>query len=188
VGEEIEIRIDANQGWTPEQAVKVLDKIEEFDIQFAEQPVSAEDLEGLRYVRETSNIPVMADESVHSPEDVLRLVEAKAVDLVNIKLMKSGGILKGRKIAAVAEAAGIPCMIGCMGESGLGIAAGAHLAAAVKNVQYTDLDSDLLLRDKLVQKGGVTIEDSKRTFPNRDGLGIGAMNRKLLGKPKRIYN
>jgi L-alanine-DL-glutamate epimerase-like enolase superfamily enzyme len=129
----------------------------------------------------------MADESVHSPEDVLHLVKADAVDLVNIKLMKSGGILKGRKIATVAEAAGIPCMIGCMGESGLGITAGAHLAAAVRNIQYADLDSDLLLKDKLVQKGGVAITDSKRIFPASDGLGIERLNLELLGKPKKIY-
>ncbi len=187
VGKEIDIRIDANEGWRPEEAVRVLDEIEKFNIQFVEQPVPAEDLEGLAYVRENSSIPVMADESVHSPEDVLHLVEAQAVDLVNIKLMKSGGILKGRKIATVAEAAGMPCMIGCMGESGLGIAAGTHLAAAVKNIQYADLDSDLLLKDKLVHKGGMTIKDSKRSFPKLDGLGIGAINQKSLGKPKRIY-
>lgn len=187
VGEDIDIRIDANQGWTPKQAIEVLNKIEKFNIQFAEQPVPAEDMEGLVKVRKNSAIPVMADESVHSPEDALRLIRAEAVDIINIKLMKSGGILKGRKIAAVAEAAGIPCMIGCMGESGIGIAAGAHLAAAVKNIQYADLDSDLLLRDKLVKKGGVNVKDSMRTFPKLPGLGITELDRKLLGEPKRIY-
>jgi len=138
-------------------------------------------------VKKKSPIPMMADESVHSPEDALRLIQAEAVDLINIKLMKSGGILKGRKIAAIAEAAGIPCMIGCMGESEIGIAAGAHLAAAVKNIQYADLDSDLLLKDKLVKKGGTKVKDSMRVFPKQDGLGIKELNEQILGKPKRIY-
>jgi L-alanine-DL-glutamate epimerase-like enolase superfamily enzyme len=101
--------------------------------------------------------------------------------------MKSGGILKGRKIATIAEAAGIPCMIGCMGESEIGIAAGAHLAAAVKNIQFADLDSDLLLKDKLVEKGSVKTRDSMRIFPKQNGLGIKSLNQKLLGKPLKIY-
>jgi L-alanine-DL-glutamate epimerase-like enolase superfamily enzyme len=129
----------------------------------------------------------MADESVHSPEDALRLIQAEAVDFINIKLMKSGGILKGRKIATIAEAAGVPCMIGCMGESEIGIAAGAHLAAAVKNIQHADLDSDLLLKDKLVKKGGTKVKNSMRVFSRQHGLGIKELNEQLLGKPKRIY-
>jgi L-alanine-DL-glutamate epimerase-like enolase superfamily enzyme len=187
IGDNVQIRIDANQGWTPKQAIEVLNKIEKFNIQFAEQPVPSEDIKGLMEVKKKSPIPMMADESVHSPEDALRLIQAEAVDLINIKLMKSGGILKGRKIAAIAEAAGIPCMIGCMGESEIGIAAGAHLAAAVKNIQYADLDSDLLLKDKLVKKGGTKVKDSMRVFPKQDGLGIKELNEQILGKPKRIY-
>jgi len=187
VGGNIQMRIDANQGWTPKQAIEALNKMEKFNIQFAEQPVPAEDLKGLIEVRKNSPIPIMADESVHSPEDALHLIQAAAVDLINIKLMKSGGINKGRKIAAIAEAAGIPCMIGCMGESEIGIAAGAHLAAAVKNIQYADLDSDILLKDKLVEKGGTMVKNSMRIFPKQNGLGITELNEHLLGKPKGIY-
>jgi o-succinylbenzoate synthase len=187
VGGDIQIRIDANQGWTPKQAIDVLTRIEEFDIQFAEQPVPAEDIKGLIEVKKNSPIPIMADESVHSPEDAFRLIQAEAIDLINIKLMKSGGILKAKKIAAIAEAAGIPCMIGCMGESEIGIAAGAHLAAAVKNIQYADLDSDLLLRDKLVKRGGTKVKNSMRIFGRHHGLGIKELNERLLRKPKMIY-
>lgn len=187
VGDDVQIRIDANQGWTPKQAIEALNKIEKFDIQFAEQPVSAEDIKGLVKVRKESPIPIMADESVHSPRDALSLIQAGAVDLINIKLMKSGGILKGRKIAEVAEAAGVPCMIGCMGESEIGIAAGAHLAAAVKNIQYADLDSDILLKDRLVKEGGTRVKDSMRVFPKQNGLGVKEVNEQLLGKPKKIY-
>jgi o-succinylbenzoate synthase len=187
VGEEVQIRVDANQGWTVKQAIDVLNKIEKFKIQFAEQPVSAENIKGLCEIRRNSPVPIMADESVHSPRDAMRLITAEAVDLINIKLMKCGGILKARKIAEVAETAGVPCMIGCMSESEIGIAASAHLAAAVKNIQYADLDSDLLLRDKLVKKGGIRIKNSVRTLPKGCGLGIEKIDTKLLGKPSRIY-
>jgi L-alanine-DL-glutamate epimerase-like enolase superfamily enzyme len=161
--------------------------MKKFNIQFAEQPVPAENLKGLVEVKKNSPIPIMADESVHSPEDALRLIQAEAVDLINIKLMKSGGILKGRKIAIIAETAGIPCMIGCMGESEIGIAAGAHLAAAVKSIQYADLDSDLLLKDKVVKKGGTKVKDSMRIFSREHGLGIKELNKELLRKPKKVY-
>jgi o-succinylbenzoate synthase len=187
IDDNVQIRIDANQGWTPKQAIEVLNKIEKFNIQFAEQPVPSEDMKGLAEVRKKSPIPIMADESVHSPEDALRLIQAEATDLINIKLMKSGGILRARKIATIAEAAKIPCMIGCMGESEIGIAAGAHLAAAVKNIQYADLDCDLLLKDKLVKRGGTKVKDSMRVFPKQDGLGIKELNQQMLGKPKKIY-
>jgi len=187
VGDDIKLRVDANQGWTPRQAIDVLSKIEKFDIQFAEQPVPADNVKGLLEVKKHSSVPIMADESVHSPEDALRLIRAEAVNFINIKLMKSGGILKGRKTAEVAEAAGIPCMIGCMSESELGIAAGVHLAAAVKNIQYADLDSDLLLKDRLVRKGGCQVKDSFRIMSKEPGLGVKEIDQKLLGRPLRIY-
>jgi L-alanine-DL-glutamate epimerase-like enolase superfamily enzyme len=116
----------------------------------------------------------------------MRLIQAEAVDLINIKLMKSGGILKAKKIAAIAEASRIPCMVGCMGESGIGIAAGAHLAAALKNIQFADLDSDILLKDKLV-KGGTEVNDSMRTFSRQYGLGVEEVDKNLLGKPLKVY-
>jgi L-alanine-DL-glutamate epimerase-like enolase superfamily enzyme len=187
VGEKMQMRVDANQGWTVKQAIDVLNKIMKFKIQFAEQPVPAEDIKGLCEVRRNSPVPIMADESVHSPEDALRLIQAEAVDLINIKLMKCGGILKGRKIAEIAEAAGVPCMVGCMSESEIGISAAAHLAAGVRNIQYADLDSDLLLKDKLVKKGGTSIEDSARTFSKSYGLGVEEIDGKLLGKPSKVY-
>jgi L-alanine-DL-glutamate epimerase-like enolase superfamily enzyme len=129
----------------------------------------------------------MADESVHSPVDAFRLIKANAVDLINIKLMKSGGIFNARKIAEVAEAADVPCMIGCMAESAVGITAAVHFAAATKNVQYADLDCDLLLEDKLVTKGGAALEASDRIPSRESGLGIEMLDEELLGKPVRVY-
>jgi L-alanine-DL-glutamate epimerase-like enolase superfamily enzyme len=101
--------------------------------------------------------------------------------------MKSGGINKAKKIAAIAEAARISCMIGCMGESEIGIAAGVHLAAATKNIQYADLDSDILLKDKLVKKGGTKIKNSMRILSRQYGLGIRELDNEILGKPLKVY-
>jgi len=187
VGSEIAMRIDANQGWTVKEAVAILNKLEPFDIEFVEQPVKADDIHGLAEIRKASQIPVMADESVHTPEDALHLINEKAVNMINIKLMKTGGILKARKIVAIAEAANVPCMIGCMGESTVGITAGVHLATALKNIRYADLDSDILIADKLVLKGGAKLQASKRVPSTAPGLGITQLSEKLLGNPLRVF-
>lgn len=187
VGSEIAIRIDANQGWTVKEAIAVLNKLDPFKIEFVEQPVKADDIHGLAEIRRASQIPVMADESVHTPEDALHLIKEKAVDMINIKLMKSCGILKARRIVAVAEAAKVPCMIGCMGESTIGITAGVHLATALKNIRYADLDSDILIADELVSEGGAELKGSKRVPSMKSGLGITQLNEKIVGKPLRVY-
>lgn len=187
VGADVAIRIDVNQGWTLQEAIETLAKLESFGIELVEQPISAKDIKGLGKLRKASSIPIMADESVHTPSDAMHLIKEEAVDLINIKLMKCGGIWNGKKIAAIAEAAHVPCMIGCMGESAIGITAGVHLAAALRNIQYADLDSDLLLKDKMVQRGGAELKASERIPPDRPGLGILTLDEKLLGKPARIY-
>ncbi len=187
VGSDVAVRIDANQGWTVRQAIEVLKKLERLNVQFVEQPVKADNIEGLAEVKKNSSIPVMVDESVHSPQDAMHIIKMEAADLINIKLMKSGGILKARKIAAVAEAADVPCMIGCMGESTIGITAGVHFAAAIKNVQYADLDSDILLKDKTVLEGGAKLNASKRIPLTKSGLGIVKLDKEILGEPIRTY-
>jgi L-alanine-DL-glutamate epimerase-like enolase superfamily enzyme len=186
-GSDIAVRIDANQGWTLGEAMNTLSKLEAFDIELVEQPIAADDIHGLATLRKSSPIPIMADESVHTPSDALRLIREDAVDLINIKLMKCGGIWNGRKIAALAEAAGVRCMIGCMGESAIGITAGVHLAAALKNIQYADLDSDILLKDRLVQQGGAELKASERIPSEHAGLGIRKLDARLLGQPVRVY-
>jgi L-alanine-DL-glutamate epimerase-like enolase superfamily enzyme len=187
VGDKIAIRIDANQGWTVAQASQALKKMEGFDIQFVEQPIEAENIQGLAKIKKASSIPVMADESVLSPYDAMCLIKANAVDLINIKLMKSGGIHNAAKIAAVAEAANVPCMIGCMGESAIGITAAVHFAAATKNVQHADLDCDILLADRLVTEGGAGLKNSERILTKESGFGLVKLEEKLLGNPVRVY-
>ncbi|HHT45046.1 MAG TPA: dipeptide epimerase [Fastidiosipila sp.] len=141
VGPDIELRLDANQGWQVKQTLAVLKAMEPYNIREIEQPVQYHDIAGLRAVRVATDIDVVADESILLPADALRVLKEDACDIVNIKLMKSGGIYQALKINDIAEAAGIPCMVGCMGETALGIAAGAALAAARDNIAYADLDS-----------------------------------------------
>ena len=143
----VTLRLDANQGWTPKEAVKLIHRFEElaYPVQFIEQPVKAWDLEGLKYVRDHVSTPIMADESVFSAKDAMRLIEGGYVDLLNIKLMKCGGIAEAMKIASIAEAKGVACMMGSMMESSISVAAAAQVAAAHPNIRYFDFDAPLWL-------------------------------------------
>ena len=170
VGEDIRIRIDANQGWTVKEALKALTEMDRFDVELAEQPVRWDDLEGMAELTRKSPIPIMADESVHTPEDALKVAKMRAADYINIKLTKAGGLLKARRIAAISEAAGIPNMIGCMMEGGISITAGVHFAAATRNLVTTDLDSDISLKEDFVE-GGAGYENGYRIVPEGPGLG-----------------
>lgn len=145
----VKLRLDANQGWKPKQAVQLINEMEGLHagIEFIEQPVAADDLEGMKFVTDHVNIPIMADESLFSPQDALTLVNGRYVDLLNIKLMKCGGIAGAWKIADLAETAGVPCMIGSMMEPAQSVAAAAHFAAAHPNVTYFDLDAPIWLTE-----------------------------------------
>ncbi len=170
VGKDVRIRIDANQGWTVKQAMKALVEMDRYDLELAEQPVRWNDLDGMAVLTSMSPIPIMADETVHTPEDALRVVEMGAADYINIKLTKAGGLLKARRIAAISETAGIPNMIGCMMEGGVSITAAVHFAAATRNVVTTDLDSDLSLKEDFVD-GGAGYSNGYRILPDGSGLG-----------------
>lgn len=178
VGNQLKLRLDANQGWTPKEAIRVIRTLEDkgAEIELVEQPVKAYDYEGLKYVTDHVSTPIMADESLFSPQDALRLLQIRAVDLLNIKLMKCGGIHNALKINAIAEAFGIECMLGSMIESKISLTAAAHLAAAKKNITMADLDAAVLLADDPVT-GGFQKELPYFYPGNAPGLGItGVMN------------
>lgn len=143
VGKSIRLRVDCNQGWDFPSAVENIRHLVPFNIEYVEQPLPAWDLSGFARLRKVSPIPICADESVFNQFDALKLISAEAVDYLNIKLVKSGGINIALKINNIAEAAGIRCMIGCFGESRLGLSAAAQLAMAQDNIQFIDLDSAL---------------------------------------------
>ncbi len=147
---EILLRLDANQGWTPKQAVQLIQEMERINagIEFIEQPVKANDLEGLKFVTDNVKTPIMADESIFSPQDAFKIIQGHYADLINIKLMKSGGIYNALIIADLAMVNQVPCMIGSMMESSYSVGAAAHFAAAHPNVIYYDLDAPLWLTEK----------------------------------------
>lgn len=173
VGYDIDLRLDANQGWKPKEAVLILRQMEDagLDIELVEQPVLAHDFEGLKLVTNNVNIPVMADESMFSPKDAIRLLEMRAVDLVNIKLMKTGGIHNALKICSVAEIYGVECMMGCMLESKISVTAAVHLAAAKSIITKIDLDGPSLCSVDPFD-GGALFKDEKILLTDQSGLGF----------------
>lgn len=168
----IKLRVDANQGWDVLTAVRTLQAIAPFGIDFCEQPVSRRDDDALSAVRRQSPVPIMADEALGDHFDALRLVKSQACDLFNIKLAKSGGIRNALHICSIATAAGIPCQIGCFSESRLGMTAFAHFALARKNIVHYDLDCALMLADDPVEGGAQYGLNGAISVPDSPGLGI----------------
>jgi o-succinylbenzoate synthase len=173
VGPQIQLRLDANQGWTPQESVYVLQKVEEagIGIEFVEQPVKGSDLEGLAFVKNRISAPLAADESVFSPEDVSKIIQMNAADIINIKLMKTGGIHIALKICDMAERAGIECMIGCMLESKVSVTAAAHLAAARSIITRCDLDAPILCREDPIE-GGAQYNGDCISLSDQPGFGF----------------
>ncbi|MFT9599321.1 mandelate racemase/muconate lactonizing enzyme family protein [Mesobacillus sp.] len=173
IGNDIKIRLDANQGWKPKDAVRAIRKMEDLglDIELVEQPVKAEDLDGLKQVTDSVDTLIMADESVFSPKQAFEVIRRRSADLINIKLMKSGGIYQAQMINQMAETAGIECMVGSMIETRLGITAAAHFAASKKNITRFDFDAPLMLANEAIS-GGIKYNGRKITLPDQPGLGI----------------
>jgi L-alanine-DL-glutamate epimerase-like enolase superfamily enzyme len=170
VGPKVAIRIDANQGWSVPQAIYALRKMEPLGIEFCEQPVLATDTAGLRAVRTQSPISIMADEALFGPGDAIELIRAEACDTFNIKVMKAGGLLNSIRIAHIADAANMRCMVGCMLESNLALTAAAHVVASQANVVYADLDGNTEhVVDPII--GGMTVKAGALTLPEKPGLG-----------------
>ncbi len=188
IGEGTKMWIDANQGWTRTQAVWALSRLAEYGVEFVEQPIPAWDLEGMAWVRRRSPIPVMADESVHSPQDALRAIRLGACDYVNIKLMKAGGLLRAKEIATICKNAGVLNMIGGMVESNLSATAAVHFAMSEANVVFRDLDLGERPEAKLVSRGGSAIRNGLQVLadPEAPGFGFLEIRREWL-KPGRTY-
>src|SRR6266496_729811 len=158
------IRVDANAGWTPKEAIKTINALVPYNIEFVEQPVIANDLAGLKLIRDNVPVPIIADESSVTYEDIPRI--AGCVDGINIKLMKCGGIRHALKMIHVARAHNLRIMLGCMIESSLAITAAAHLTPLV---DYADLDGNLLIDNDPYE--GVKVANGTLLLPDRPGLG-----------------
>jgi len=173
IGGGIKIRLDANQGWSPKEAVRIIRRFEAdgLQIELIEQPVKAHDFEGLKYVTDRVSTDIMADESAFGPFEVFQLLSMRACDLINIKLMKAGGLHNAVKIAHLAETMDVQCMMGCMLESKVGITAAASLAAGKKIITRADLDAAVLLAEDPVI-GGVSFSRNSLHVSDAPGLGI----------------
>jgi o-succinylbenzoate synthase len=174
VNDKAVLRLDANQGWTPKQTVSALRDLEASGIrlEFIEQPVKGDDIEGMKYVTERVATPVMADESTFGPKEVIDLIKLRAADIINIKLMKTGGISNAIKIADTAALYDMECMIGCMLESAISVTAAAHVAVAKANsITKIDLDGPSLCAFNPIG-GGASFNNSEISLPDSPGLGI----------------
>ena len=172
VGPDIGIKIDVNQGWVDaETAAPAMIAMQEFAPDYIEQPVSQHDLLALAEARRRSGARTMVDEACHGPADMLRVVELGAADLVNIKLMKTGGLYSALAVDAIARAAGIASQIGTMVESSIASAAGLHFAASRGNVQTVEMGGPIMLAEDI---GDTRSWYEARTIsvPDAPGLGI----------------
>ncbi len=164
--------LDVNQGWKDAPtAIRALDRLRDFPVRWVEQPTRADDLAALAEVRRHSPFPIMVDEGCLSPEDALSVVSLEAADIINIKLMKAGGLLRATKIYAIAEAAGLPTIVGSMLESSLGSAAGMHLAAAKPGIIACEAIGPAFLRKDIAS--GFTVDFERRIIPVPEGPGMG---------------
>lgn len=159
------IRVDANTAWTPKEAIRMINALAPYNIEFVEQPIAPRDLTGLKLVRDNVPVPIIVDESCVTIEDIPRLTEC--VDGVNFKLMKSNGMTNVLKMIHVARAHNLSVMIGCMIESSLAITAAAHLTPLV---DYADLDGHLLIDNDPYE--GVKVVNGKLLLPDAPGLGV----------------
>lgn len=177
VGDYVKLRFDGNQGYTPEEAIRFINHVKEANLELFEQPTKKQLDEHLGKVSRNVDVPVMADESLKTLKDVFRLASNENTDMVNIKLMKVGGISEARQINAVANAAGIESMIGCLDECALGISAGLHFALSHPNIEYADLDGHLdLINDPF--DGIITIRKGIM-YPGK-GNGLGEISQLIL--------
>ena len=172
VGTDVAIKVDANQGWrTPDVAVAAVRAAEPSRPAYVEQPVAAWDLAGLAEVRHRTGATIMVDEGCHGPRDMLRVVASRAADLVNVKLMKTGGLGHALKVNAIAEAAGIAAQVGTMVESSIASAAGLHPALALANVRSVEMGGPLMLAEDVGDAAGWYDRD-RIVPPDRPGLGV----------------
>lgn len=177
VGRDITLRVDANMGWAnAKEAVRCIKALEPFQIELVEQPLHFSDLLGLHHVREHVDTPIMADESVWTPSDAMACIRAEAVDVFNVYVAEAGGIFPATQIFAIAEAARLPCIIGSMPELGIGTAAQAHLAFAMRNLGYaSDVNGFVYHADDIINET-FHIDDGYLGPPVGPGLGV-SLNR-----------
>ncbi len=184
VKERAQLRLDVNQGWTAAQTVAALEKLDAAGVvlELVEQPVKAHDFDGMKFITKRVSTPIMADESAFGPKEVMQLIQMGAADIINIKLMKAGGISNALEIVEIAKTHNVECMIGCMLETSISVSAAAHLAVSRPNViTRIDLDGPQLCAFDPV-KGGASFNGPEIVLSSAPGLGIQSVqNLKIIG-------
>ena len=178
VGVDVRLRVDANQGWSPQQAVQIIGSLEDagVGVEMIEQPVGRDDIDGLAFVTARVQTPIMADEAVWTRRDLREIIRSHSADMINIKLAKTGGLREALELASVARENDMGAVIGCMSESHVGIAAAAALASAIDGesrgeLRPHDLDGGLWLTQSPVD-GGVAYEGDRVLLAETSGTGI----------------
>jgi L-alanine-DL-glutamate epimerase-like enolase superfamily enzyme len=179
VGDEIPLRIDANQGWEVEEAIETLNAMAEFNIEHCEEPIARWKLTDMPRVKKESPIAIMADECCGDDHDAQRLIELNACDYMNIKLCKSGGIFKALKMARMAEKSGIKLQVGAMIESRLAMTAFAHYALCSPSIVHYDFDTALMFSEDPVSGGIHYGPNGVITVPETPGLGAYIIEERL---------
>jgi L-alanine-DL-glutamate epimerase-like enolase superfamily enzyme len=172
VGDDVELRLDPNAAWSTYGTIKTMKAVEDCHLQLLEQPIPSWDLKGLAHIRRSIGIPVMADESIWTPQDVIRIADYDAADIINIKIAKSCGLFLAKKIEAVAEAVGFPCIAGCEVEPGFSIIAKLHLAASMKIHPLASEFTELTLLKENILNHELKIEDGCVNVPDGPGFGV----------------
>ncbi len=170
----LQLRLDANQAWSIQQTIAIMQELEmqKLNIELLEQPIKANDIEGLKKIKESIQTPLLADEAVFDLEQARTILKIGAADLINIKLAKSGGISKALEIAGECRKYGAKCMIGCMLEGPIAITAALHVASAATDViKYIDLDAMHLIENNSL-KSDIVLDGAKITLGTSFGLGI----------------
>jgi L-alanine-DL-glutamate epimerase-like enolase superfamily enzyme len=185
IGNDIPLRIDANQGWKVKGAIEVLNGVKNCNIQFCEEPIARWNFMKLFKIRKSSPIPIMADESCGDHHDAERLIALGACDMFNIKLGKCGGLYNALKIIKLAADAAMPLQIGGFTESKLGVTAEAHLAHCSDNILYCDFDTPLMFTEDPVSGGIVYEKNGLVVVPETAGLGA-SIDEGWLGRMERV--
>lgn len=172
VGEEIELRVDPNAGWSREETINATKTLMKCDVRYLEQPLPGWDLEGLSWMRKSTGMQIMVDESVWTPQDVVRVARAEAADIVNIKITKTCGLKKALEVYNTASAFGFPCVIGTELESCMGLPAKLHIAATLEKLPYACEFTEIAFQ-KLALDGQVKLDHHGMIdVPSGHGLGF----------------
>ncbi|HTJ35187.1 MAG TPA: dipeptide epimerase [Dactylosporangium sp.] len=172
-GPGVRIRLDANQGWTPREAVRAIGAMQDasLDLELVEQPVPMHDLEGLAWVTARVDVPILADESVFGVRDLVAVIHRRAADMVNVKLAKCGGLSIARTLLELAAAHDIGTMVGSMMETQVGVGAAASLVSALGTTVVSDLDAAWWLASSPLT-GGLRYDGAEVVLPDAPGLGV----------------